>query len=117
MESPRILVEGGPVHRRVNRVLAVMIGLLIGVLPVLGYVGVEAFHAAHDARLAISRLHDDELYTRASQVAGQPISVCLLDVMREVAPLLEREPSVELPLRAYVRLQVARYPGVGCPER
>lgn len=35
-DKPRVLVEGGPVHRRVNIVLAILIGLLIGTIPVIG---------------------------------------------------------------------------------
>ena len=34
---PRILVEGGPVHRSILRYRAVLIGCMIGILPVLGY--------------------------------------------------------------------------------
>lgn len=70
------------------------------------------------------RVHEDERVTKRQaqhtatvQVAGAPVAVCLLDVMKEVAPLLERVPTVERPLEAYVRLQSVRYPGVRCPEK
>lgn len=49
----RVLIEGGPVHRRINRMLALIIGGLIGILPVLGWIGVEAYYASHDAHEAI----------------------------------------------------------------
>jgi hypothetical protein len=72
----------------------------------------------------IERVRHDEattrqaaVFTRAEQVRGQPINVCLLDVMRNVAPLLERVPTVERPLQAYVRLQGDRYPSVHCPDK
>lgn len=45
-EQPKVLVEGGPVERRINRKIAVLVGLLIGIAPVLGWVGVRAFNAA-----------------------------------------------------------------------
>jgi|HubBroStandDraft_5_1064220.scaffolds.fasta_scaffold01601_8 hypothetical protein len=53
VSEARVLVEGGPVHRRINRVLALIIGGLIGILPVLGWIGVEAYTASHDAHEAI----------------------------------------------------------------
>jgi hypothetical protein len=65
----------------------------------------------------IEHVRSDEAHTRTVQVQGGPVAVCLLDVMREVAPLLERVPTVERPLRAYVRLQSVRYPGTVCPDR
>lgn len=64
----------------------------------------------------IEQVRSDEAHTHTVQVQGGPVAVCLLDVMKSVAPLLERVPTVERPLRAYVRLQSVRYPGVGCPE-
>lgn len=36
--EPRILVEGGPVHRRVNHILAGLVGFVIGTGCALGYV-------------------------------------------------------------------------------
>jgi hypothetical protein len=51
-EQPRILVEGGPVHRRVNHLLAAFAGFAIGALLALGFVGWKAIHAAQDARKA-----------------------------------------------------------------
>lgn len=56
-------------------------------------------------------------HTRSVQVQGAPVAVCLLDVMKNVAPLLLRVPSVEQPLSTYVRLQSVRYPSVRCPDR
>jgi hypothetical protein len=53
ISEARVLVEGGPVHRRINRMLALIIGGLIGILPVLGYVGVEAYNASKNAHEAI----------------------------------------------------------------
>ncbi len=56
-------------------------------------------------------------HTRTVQVQGGPVAVCLLEVMKNVAPLLLKIPSVEQPLDAYVRLQSKRYPGIRCPEK
>ncbi len=58
--------------------------------------------------------HEAE-HTRTIQIQGGPVAVCLLEVMKNVAPLLLKIPSVEQPLEAYVRLQSKRYPGVKCP--
>lgn len=44
--SPRILVEGGPVHRRVNHVLALLVGSLIGTGASFGFVLHELHHGA-----------------------------------------------------------------------
>jgi hypothetical protein len=70
------------------------------------------------------RVYHDERQTKASaahtrlvQEQGGPVAVCLLDALRAVTPLLERVPSVDKPLEAYVRLQSHRYPGVACPEK
>jgi hypothetical protein len=70
-------------------------------------------------RIDVDERHTREqaTFTRAEQVQGQPIAVCLLDVMRNVAPLLERIPTVELPLQAYVQLQGVRYAGLPCPVK
>lgn len=64
----------------------------------------------------IEQVRGDEAHTRKVQVQGGPPAKCLLEVMESVAPLLERVPSVERPLAAYVRLQSHRYPGVVCPD-
>lgn len=69
------------------------------------------------------RIYHDERATKASaahtrlvQEQGGPVAVCLLDALRAVTPLLERVPSVDKPLEAYVRLQSHRYPHVTCPD-
>ena len=64
----------------------------------------------------IEQVRSDEAHTRKVQVAGGPPAKCLLEVMESVAPLLERVPSVERPLNAYVRIQRGRYPGTRCPD-
>lgn len=60
--------------------------------------------------------HEAE-HTRTVQVQGGPVAVCLREVMENVAPLLERVPTVEQPLKAYVRLQSKRYLDVKCPDK
>lgn len=82
--------------------------LLAGLLG-LAALGVRVYH---DER-ATKR---EAAHTRTVQIAGAPVAVCLLEVMRAVSPLLLRVPSVEKPLEAYVRLQSHRYPGVVCPS-
>lgn len=77
------------------------------VFVIVGLVGLAA--------LGLQVFHD-ERHTRAVQVKGGPVAVCLLDALRAVAPLLERVPSVDRPLEAYVRLQSHRYPHVTCPD-
>jgi hypothetical protein len=83
--------------------------VVIGLLG-LALLGLRVFHDERDTKR-------EAQHTRTVQIAGGPVAVCLLEVMKEVAPLLERVPSVELPLEAYVRLQSHRYPGVRCPEK
>lgn len=46
--TARVLVEGGPVHRHLSRWLAVLTGVMVGVLPVLGWIGVEALTASSE---------------------------------------------------------------------
>jgi hypothetical protein len=72
----------------------------------------------------VERVRKDEASTRTTaahtrkvQIQGGPVAVCLLEVMKNVAPLLLKVPSVEAPLKAYVRLQSKRYPGVVCPSK
>jgi len=74
--------------------------------------------------IALYKLHHDEqankkaaAHTRTVQIQGGPVAVCLREVMENVAPLLERVPTVEQPLEAYVRLQSKRYVGVVCPDK
>jgi len=68
----------------------------------------DAHHEAAAARAEVAR-------ARAAQREGEPIAVCLLDVMSAVKPLLIRAPNVELPLSAYVELDEQRYPHGVCP--
>jgi hypothetical protein len=65
----------------------------------------------------LTRIGEQATYTRAVQVEGATGSACLLDVMERVAPLLERVPSVEQSLNAYVRLEAGLHHGVACPTR
>jgi hypothetical protein len=58
----------------------------------------------------------EEEHTKEVQIAGGPVAVCLLDAMKNVAPLLEKIPTVQMPLESYVFLQSDRYSGVKCPE-
>lgn len=51
-----MLVEGGPAHRRINRVLAILVGVVIGGGFGLAFVGYSALHAAHDAHEAINEV-------------------------------------------------------------
>lgn len=51
-EDARILVEGGPFHRHVQRALAAITGVLIGGLLGTGGVALVALNAAHDAHQA-----------------------------------------------------------------
>jgi hypothetical protein len=53
---PRFLVEGGPVDRRTRHILAILVGLMIGVGSVLGWVAVEALHASRNAHFAIEQV-------------------------------------------------------------
>jgi hypothetical protein len=82
-------------------VVAGLIGLV--------FLGIRVYH---DERATKS----SAAHTRLVQEQGAPVAVCLLDALRAVTPLLERVPSVDKPLEAYVLLQSHRYPGVVCPE-
>lgn len=84
--------------------LFIIVGL-IGLGSLWLRVGSDEHHTKHEAE-----------HTRTVQVQGGPVAVCLLEVMKNVAPLLLKVPSVEQPLDAYVRLQSRRYPGVKCPD-
>lgn len=64
-----------------------------------------------------SQLSADEQHGITVQKQGVPITVCLIEVFRNVAPLLERAPAVQRPLRAYLTLQGGRYAGKRCPEK
>lgn len=55
-------------------------------------------------------------HTKTVQIAGGPVAVCLLDALRNVSPLLDKIPTVQMPLESYVNLQSHRYPGIECPE-
>lgn len=113
--------EGSTVKHRYR--LTVIVGVLsVLVMAITVTAVVFAVLAYQTAQNSVARVQHDEqttkeaaAFTRAMQVKGEPISVCLLDVLRNVAPLLERVPTVERPLQAYVRLQSKRYPGVTCP--
>jgi hypothetical protein len=83
--------------------------IIVGLLG-LGGLGLRVYHDERATKAQAA-------HTRTVQIQGGPVAVCLLEVMEEVAPLLERVPSVERPLRVYVRLQSHRYPGVRCPEK
>jgi hypothetical protein len=48
--------------------------------------------------VALWRVHGDEAHTRAVQKAGEPVGVCLLDMLEAVKPLLLRVSTVEEPL-------------------
>ncbi len=100
----------------------VAIFVILGLLG-LTYLGWGLHEESKRGNQLAQRLHLDERETKRKaehtaivQEQGGPVAVCLLDVMKEVAPLLERVPTVERPLKAYVRLQSVRYPGVACPE-
>lgn len=63
-----------------------------------------------------SQLNADEQHAITVQKQGVPISVCLIEVFRNVAPLLDRTPAAQRPLQAYLTLQGSRYAGKRCPE-
>lgn len=117
-------MTGEPAVKRRYR-LTVIVGVLsVLVMAITVTAVIFAVLAYQTAQNSVAQVKHDEhttkeaaAFTRAMQVKGEPISVCLLDVLRNVAPLLERVPTVERPLQTYVRLQGARYPGVTCPEK
>lgn len=82
---------------------------------IVGLLGL--FVLAAETRKLTVRIDHDEQRTAVIQKQGVPISVCLIEVLRNVAPLLEKVPSVERPLQAYLTLQSSRYRGKRCPER
>jgi hypothetical protein len=49
-DPPRVLVEGGPVERRINRRIAILTGIAIGIAPVLGWTGVKALNVSSAIR-------------------------------------------------------------------
>lgn len=55
-------------------------------------------------------------HTHEVQSAGEPAGACLLDTMEAAEPLLTKDPAVQAPLAAYVRLQSHRYRTVRCPD-
>jgi hypothetical protein len=58
MPESHLLVEGGPVHRRVGRWLAVLTGLVIGIGFGAGAIGIVALTAAKDAHQAVREVKD-----------------------------------------------------------
>lgn len=105
--------------------LTVIVGVLsVLVMAITVTAVIFAVLAYKTAQNSVARVQHDEqttekaaAFTRAQQVTGEPIAVCLLEVLRNTEPLLERASNVELPLRAYVRLQGARYPHASCPDK
>lgn len=83
--------------------------VIVGLLG-LALLGLRVYHDERDTKR-------EAQHTRTVQIAGGPVAVCLLDALRAVTPLLERVPSVDKPLEAYVRLQSHRYIGIRCPEK
>jgi hypothetical protein len=57
--EPRVLVAGGPVERRLNHILAAMIGVMIGGGLGIGGTAVIALKAAHDVKA--SRVRSAEI--------------------------------------------------------
>ncbi len=81
-EKPRLLVEGGPVERRLNRLLAFTIGIAIGGLLSIGAVAFIALHASHKAGQI-------EHKTCLIQAHGLPASHHLSKVMQDINVLLQ----------------------------
>ena len=87
---------------------------------VLVSTSVALYVSFHDESKLRHDEHSTQVETRRArevQRTGAPVAVCLREALEATEPLLERIPSVERPLGAYVRLQDHRYPGVECPDR
>jgi hypothetical protein len=76
-----------------------------------------------EGRSTLSRVERDEsntkksaAHTRAVQIAGEPVGVCLLEGIRAVLPTLEAVPGAKPPLTVYVALQSKRYTSTACPD-
>lgn len=83
----------------------------------LRHQGIENHTQNRELAAIVHRVKGDEQHTATVQKQGVPISVCLIEVFRNVGPLLERVPTVERPLQAYLTLQGSRYAGKRCPEK
>jgi hypothetical protein len=73
--EPRILVAGGPVERRVNHILAAMIGVMIGGGLGIGGTAVIALKATHDVKA--SRVRSAEISCREANERHETAKVGL----------------------------------------
>src|SRR5438105_2700194 len=100
----RILVEGGPVHRRVNRVLAGLIGLGIGFGSGRGCLVAERTSPAHEARNASLQAQTATAEVQRSRYASL-LTICEEGNARNRATVREYDRRIA---RAEPRLSKAR---------
>jgi len=87
-KTARILVEGGPVHRRVNRLLAAIIGLIMGGGLGLGGVAFVALKATHEiagSRVAAAKISCRDANRRHHEAGPQ-----LVSLLARGAPIRDR---------------------------
>ena len=94
----------------------VVIVILVAISVALSVLGrVEDRSTLNRVKRDESATHVQAAHTRAVQVQGGPVAVCLRLGIERALPALERLPGTAPPFEEYVRLQGHRYEGIGCP--